>query len=453
MVTTGNIGGTPEEITRQVADTLMRSFAEAAISGLLAKPALMAKQGTRRTYMVSLPIGELLDIISVAPAVEGEETTNRGITDSWVRSIERGLRRKLSAGPAESKYVIFPFTANIPEGTATFRPLYDAPGLASVGILMIPRSARVELADGRHRYSALSNLIREKRWLLDEAIDLFIIEESDILQQRTDFADGAKVLPINVGLQAWFDSGVSLNKATHKLVQQSRVISEAEIEKFKATVSGRRNPKIWTYNSLRGFVGSALVRGTPGKTEELAEQFEDELSRLGWDAESHGLDEYISQIVECLDMVLEESVGTPLREAQAHPHLVDWDELRMKSWLLKPSGLGAFGLLIHDLRERAETEGPGRGSEWLMQKIKEVAKLDWSSNSPVFKGTLVKGGKTQGSSTAQSHAAIILETKLGVLERVPRRTAESLLSLFESGELCEAISSQEKNIIRMARQD
>jgi hypothetical protein len=204
---------------------------------------------------------------------------------------------------------------------------------------------------------------------------------------------------------------------------------------------------------LRGFVGSALVRGTPGKTEELAELFEDELSQRGWDVDSHGTDQYISEIAECLDIVLQESVGTPLADAKAHPQLLDWDELRVKSWLLKPSGLGAFGLLMHDLREKANNEHPGNEHEWVVQKVKEVAKMDWSFKSTVFKGSLVKGGRTQGSSTAQSHAAIVLQAKLGVLDRVPRRTAESLLVLYDSGELSEAISAEERNAIIMARQD
>ena len=229
------------------------------------------------------------------------------------------------------------------------------------------------------------------------------------------------------------------------------MVAEDDIEKFKATVSGRRNSKIWTYNSLRGFVGSSLVRGTPGKTEELADQFDEELSKRGWDIDSHGTQEYIAQIADYLDIVLEESVGTPLREAKDHPHLVDWDQIRTKSWLLKPSGLGAFGLLIYDLRKRAEDESPGTEHEWVMRKVKEVATLDWSYLSPTFKGTLIKGGRTQGSSTAQSHAAIVLGAKLGVLDRFPRRTVDSLMELYETGELDQAITPQERHAIRMSR--
>ena len=123
----------------------------------------------------------------------------------------------------------------------------------------------------------------------------------------------------------------------------------------------------------------------------------------------------------------------------------------MKSWLLKPAGLGTFGLLVHDLRQKAQKDHPGQEHTWVEEQIRKVGHLDWSYGSAIFKGTLVKGGRTQGSSTALSHAAIILETKLGVLDGIPRRTAESLLELFEAGEL--DISTEEKNTIRMARRD
>ena len=72
---------------------------EAGMAGHRAKPALRPKQGKRMTYIVSLPIGELLDMLTIAPGGEDNvETANREITDSWVSSIERGLRRKLAAG-------------------------------------------------------------------------------------------------------------------------------------------------------------------------------------------------------------------------------------------------------------------------------------------------------------------------------------------------------------------
>ncbi len=445
----------PMAAARQIADNMTRASMEALTGGHRAYAALRAKQGSRTTFMISLSIGEMIEVVTLgASGATDEDSVNREIDPDWVKSIERGLRRKLAGGKDDSKYVLFPFTANIPEGVAIFRPLFEEMGgMSDMGILLIPRSTLVVYADGRHRNHALQNLIKEKPWFRHEAVNLFIIEESDVQQQRTDFADGAKVLPINVGLQAWFDSGVALNKATHELVSRSTVIGDGDVEKFKATVNGQHNEKIFTYNSLRAYVGTSFVRGTPGKTQELAGRFEDQMSEHGWDMDSLEMLKFVTEVAGYFDIVLDETAGVPIQAARAEPSHQDWNELRTKSWILKPSGLGAFGLLVYDLRQKAKTERPGMENEWVEEKIREVAQLDWRANSSLFKGTLVKGGKTQGSSTAQSHATIVLETKIGVLNGIPRRTAETLLELYDQGELSHAISHAERDSIRMARRD
>ena len=163
------------------------------------------------------------------------------------------------------------------------------------------------------------------------------------------------------------------------------------------------------------------------------------------------MEEFVDEIAAYLDIALEHSAGVPLREARKNQSLVDWNIVRNKSWLLKPAGLGTFGLLVHDLRNAAESESPGQNRVWVEEQVKNVSQLDWSYNSPIFKGTLIKGGRTQGSSTALSHAAIVLEAKMGVLKAIPRRTADSLLELFDKGEL--ELSQAEKDSIRMAKRD
>jgi len=439
------------QIGQQIATTLVDAFVEAGMSGQRAKPALMAKQGARNTYMLSLPVGELLDLVILRNNRDEGEMSNRPTSDSWVRSIERGLRRKLALGPDKSRYVLFPFTGNIPEGAASFRSLYQQPGLADIGILMLPRSVKIEIADGGHRVLALRNLVQDIPWLADEAVDLFLIEESDMLQQRTDFSDGAKVLPINVTLQAWFDTGVPLNAATHSVVSKSNMIGEGDIEKFKAGVSGRNTRKLWTYNGLRGYVGTALVRGTPQKTEELADAFDTRTAALGWGLNSVGMEEYTSEIAGYLDLALEVTAGGVLAEARKNPDVIDWDTARGTSLLLKSAGLNTFGLLVHDLREKAKEVSDGSERSWVEDHVRRACQFGWGQMSDTFKGTLVRGGKINGSSTASYHAVIVLEAKLGILDGIPRRTAESLLSMYDSGEL--SISIDERNAIRMARRD
>ena len=85
------------------------------MSGDKAKPALMAKQGKRTTYMLSLPIGELLEFVVLRDDKNQSEVTNRPIDDNWIKAIERGLRRKLSRGRENANTLSFRLPGTYPK--------------------------------------------------------------------------------------------------------------------------------------------------------------------------------------------------------------------------------------------------------------------------------------------------------------------------------------------------
>ena len=82
---------TEMDVAQQIADTLTRTFVEAGMAGQKAKPALMAKQGARATYTLSLPIGELLDLMVLPDDQSKDEPTNRSITESWSARLSEDL--------------------------------------------------------------------------------------------------------------------------------------------------------------------------------------------------------------------------------------------------------------------------------------------------------------------------------------------------------------------------
>jgi len=145
------------------------------------------------------------------------------------------------------------------------------------------------------------------------------------------------------------------------------------------------------------------------------------IARIGWDVDSPQMEEFVSQIADYLDTALERTAGPALAQARDRPDLADWDNVRTKSWLLKPAGLASFSLLVHDLRKMAEHAQPGDEHTWVQQQVRNVTQFDWSYDGPLFKGTLIKGGKTQGSSTAISHASVILARKSGGAGLLPTR--------------------------------
>ena len=46
------------------------------------------------------------------------------------------------------------------------------------------------------------------------------------------------------------------------------------------------------------------------------------------------MDEFVAEVVDYLDIALERTVGPALMEARKRPDLVNWDNVRMRSWLV-----------------------------------------------------------------------------------------------------------------------
>ena len=451
MVTQSQSGYDMETLTKQVAETIISSSME-SLSGNRVRPALRAKQGARITYTLSVTVAEFLEMCAIPDSQNESERVNRDTSDAHMERIFRGLGRKLRPGQDAAKYVMFPITGVIPEDRATFRPLWEVAGQeAESGMLTLPRGVKVLVTDGQHRYEVFGRLIKQTPWFASQNLVLFVIEESSILQQRTDFADGAKVLPMNNSIQAWFDTGVPLNKATQQAVEYSQVIDDADIEKFKNAVGGRSNPKFFTYNNLRGYVGACLVRGTPQKTEELSEAFDRRLDNLERDSNGSQealIDDIAKESAEFLDYAFQAILGAKIQKAKDNPAGTDFNVLRESTWLLRPAGLYTYALLVHDLKRLAESHSPGSEIPWVKAQLDKALALNWEMSSDTFKGTLMKGGKPSGSSTAISQAVAVLSMKLGFTELIQERTAKSILSAADTDEI--TLTPAEKALLEEA---
>ena len=434
-------------VAEHVANTVADTFVAAGVKGDRAKFALRARQGPRNTYALNLPIGELLDLVNRAGVDETSLQTNRAISEDWVRRIIRNLRVQLLRGPS-CKFILFPITANVVESAIKFTSLSDGGeggdegGLADVGILVIPQGHKFSVADGQHRLEAFRRLVNEFEWLGRQALTLLLIEESEVTQRQLDFATAGKTLPLTRALLAFFDSSVAINHATKRVIAHSQLIDEQDIENFKNTASGKRNRCLWTFNQLVSYVGAGLAGGNlVQKTDALAETFERKLDDSDWTEDGPEVDSYTREMALCLDTFLQVNVGGELNRAKERPDLVDdLDELRTGSLVFKGVGINTLGALLYDLRRTRATLvkngsiSPSEEGDWLLDKVREVASWDWSMSADTFRGTLVRGGgegsRVVSSTTAVSNAVVLIRARLGVLDAIPRKTAENLLALM-----------------------
>ena len=464
-------------VAEQVANTVSNTFVEAGIRGDRAKFALRGRQGSRNTYSLTVPVGELFDLVTRVGVNDDSLQTNRAVSEEWVRRIVRNLRVQLLKG-MDTKYILFPMTANVGEGDVLFRSLSEGDsmesegGLADVGILVIPQGLKFSVADGQHRLEAFRRLAEEFSWLSRQALTLLLIEESDITQRQLDFATAGKTLPLTRALLAYFDSSVAINYATKQFIAHSKMIDESDVEKFKNTASGKRNPSLWTFNQLVSYVGAGLAGGSlVQKTEALAEAFENRIDNRQWRVDGPEVNSYAREMASCMDVFLSDNVGRVLSQAKARPDLVsDWNEVRSRSLIFKGVGINTLGALLYDLRrvrgdlvEKGELL-PSEEADWLQDKVREIAAWDWSPSSEVFRGTLVRGtgegSRVVSSTTAVSSAVVLSRARLGLLDFVSRKAAESLLTSMGEvdgstnmtiGEI--KVSREVKDRIRMARRE
>ena len=464
-------------VAEQVANRVTDTFVQAGINGDRAKFALRALQGSRSTYSLTVPIGELLDLVAKIGADDGSLQTNRALSEDWVKRIVRNLRVQLMKGP-KTKFILFPITANVKEDAVSFTSLSDRReggaegGMADVGILVIPQGLKFSVADGQHRLEAFRRLLDEFDWLARQALTLLLIEESGVTQRQLDFATAGKTLPLTRALLAYFDSSVAINDATKRFIAHSQAVDEKDIESFKNTASGKRNSCLWTFNQMVSFVGAGLAGGSlVQKTEALAEAFERKLDDAQWNEDGPEIDSYAREMAACLDEFLQTNVGNALNVAKTRPDLVrDWNELRSGSLIFKGAGINTLGALLYELRQTRETLvrngdiSPTEERDWLVDRIKEVASWDWSPTAETFQGTLIRGSgsgsRVVSSTTAVSSAVVLIRARLGLLDHVQRKTAEILTELMgdvdgdsqkTKGEI--KVSREIKDKIRMAIRD
>ena len=464
-------------VAEQVANRVTDTFVQAGINGDRAKFALRARQGSRNTYSLTMPIGELLDLVAKTGTDDGSLQTNRALSDDWVKRIVRNLRVQLMKG-INSKFILFPITANVKESAVTFTPLSEGRaggaegGMADVGILVIPQGLKFSVADGQHRLEAFRRLLDEFDWLARQALTLLLIEESGVTQRQLDFATAGKTLPLTRALLAYFDSSVAINLATKRFIAHSEAVDENDIESFKNTASGKRNNCLWTFNQMVSYVGAGLAGGSlVQKTEVLAEVFERKLDDYGWKEDGPEVDAYAQEMAECLDVFLQTNVGTALSVAKSRPDLVpDWNDVRSSSLIFKGAGINTLGALLYELRQTRTASvasgdiPPTEERDWLLHKIREVGSWDWSPTADTFQGTLVRGSgsgsRVVSSTTAVSSTVVLIRARLGLLDHVQRKTAETLIELMgdvdgdsqkTTGEI--KVSREIKDTVRMAIRD
>ena len=197
---------------------------EASATGGQQFPAILFRQGTRAFASTALPMGVIRERVIVREVRRGDDPSavlrnaNRPVMPDHTRTIARYVKNNMN-----KKYILPPMTLNVHQQIRMYVPDYPSDIIAC--IIVIPRTAKISVTDGGHRFTALTSLQKqldpEQLAELDaQSLAAMISFEIDPLQSHQDFADASRTKPLPPSLIAAYDLRNPANGLVVDLIEE-----------------------------------------------------------------------------------------------------------------------------------------------------------------------------------------------------------------------------------------
>ncbi|MEM7210316.1 MAG: DNA sulfur modification protein DndB [Pseudomonadota bacterium] len=260
------------------------------------------------------------------------------------------------------------------------------------GQLWIPYGVRLEVTDGQHRIQTLLDRTRGGDQMLvhpSQGLAAMIMIEPRTPKRQQDFVDLGQTAPIHVNIKIGMDHRQPLTKLIKTIVEEVPIFAERFIE-FKRPSIRRTSDNLYSLSNLKTAVQAMIL----GNTRMSAPAAHKKMTGIldGEDAAQvrHNVLEFFRQLSLRLGVfshILED------------PDAASYQELRAEYICLNSIGLGAIGMVGHDVI---------RGTLTVEQAVEAVAQTDWKRTNPLWNGTLLAGGKIgRGGNLIELGGAIV----------------------------------------------
>jgi len=231
-------------------------------------------QGNRVQFVTAMPLPTMLGLARVDRS--HKKDTVDVVTGHSNRPEEPQHQKKirdylLETACERQKFILPAFTLNFglarQDGTETkdvVLTMFDAGGARKnvwPAMLSMPKDTKLDITDGAHRDKACEGVSSDKKLaqemreaLLDNAVDVKIVFESDPAASYQDFADCGKAKAIAGSLIVTFDTREAKNKRTKELVENVPfLLKHVDATAKNVNLSGRSR-KVWTMNAIKMFI-------------------------------------------------------------------------------------------------------------------------------------------------------------------------------------------------------
>ena len=378
-------------------EALRQAGAETAATFATAVPGVLYTQGQRRFFTSSVPLSLAIKIARIDSAKSKDDPSqyhNRPLDPRHVKEIVDYLGQ-------QDKFVLPPITLNASQPMRVFTVKHPTP--SKMGIFLLSLGDEFYVTDGQHRLRAIAEALQQKRELASDAIGVTFIEEADLDQVHQDFVDCAQTAKISPALLVEYDGREPVNRLT-RLVGRNTQVLEGKVEKVGNV--GKTSSMLFTSNQVKQGILHALV----GDWGMYATAMEND-ARAKIDAFG-GADPAANQVVKFLDTFTEFNDQWRYIRDDA---LAGTDEADIPAFRASYLHLAGAGLLVicgvgHSILG-VEPEDWARGglSDEQCGLVEDLAGIDWSKSSDLWKGNLVG---EQGNVTPHKLAVVLAVAKV-----------------------------------------
>jgi DNA sulfur modification protein DndB len=408
------------------ADAQHAAVAEASATGGQPFPAILFRQGTRAFASTALPMGVIRERVIVREVRRGDDPSavlrnaNRPVMPDHTRAIARYVKNNM-----EKKYILPPLTLNVHQQIRMYVPDYPSEIIAC--ILVIPRTAKISVTDGGHRFTALTALEKqldpERLSELDaQSVAVMISFESDPLQSHQDFADASRTKPLPPSLIAAYDLRNPANGLVIDLIEECPLF-KGKIDSTSKTLSKKSN-RLFLTNHIRQMVKTILTGDPSLQDEDFVRKALDLLRERGdirYNAEKARIIEFINIISNSIIVFSEIA---PLPEGRERDLI---SERRAEGYIcLTATGLLIMAKIAYELFTKTRLY-----PEWQEYARKLGAEINWKKSAQIWQDNIISGGKSFSNKGPLNKAVDAVKAAIGMNPADPARDISHLLDRAE----------------------
>lgn len=321
---------------------------------------LIFNQGKRRMIQINVPADDLPTLLQAQHSQDNNPDSgkNRPEVKGHVEEVKEYVLKRVSK---DKPWILGTLTANVDPEKIEVTEL-----TRGICLVAIPRGTKLDITDGQHRKRAIHELITSSEGELigDNDFPITLVLEGEKRQCQIDFRDMAQTRQLDKSLLLSFGEfegkvGVvkSILENVPMLKDKTELISNSPSTKKRL---------IFTMNYLARFVGCAFTDDPKNNLE---------------DCDVETLSESLSS---ALNLFFTECSHTKYIQQTPHESLTveDVEGFKEHCILGKSVGIEVLGRLFYEAQNDYD-------SSFNLSKISQLAQLDWSKESNLWRGNII----------------------------------------------------------------